>query len=611
MDIELIHCGIETLLIGALVAGAASAAAAFFLTPDFGRGEQESGRTGNVRSAEEAQSIVYGWVTKGGVLSYINGTGEDNRFLHQMLILASHEVELIADLRLNGETVESVQFVGETQAITDHVNRVRDSVSRDASTAYDEHSRLNRMMGSVDQQIDPDALAENDNLTVNHRARGHAGVYSRYDYDQEVFTSFIPTLTAEVFGKKIFDPRDGETRWTYNPVLIIADLLESQFGVDRDQIDLETLIASADSCDEFIPSLNAMEPRYSANGVVELDGNWEDYLTPFINAMAGAVVEWGGQYFIHSGTWTEPVLTITDNDFMGTVSRQVSGSDQDRANSAKGTYISPSSYDQATEFPPVKDAVAIAEDGGRENYLELDLEMVNTHTQAQRIASILLQEARLDETIMVAVPLHVGLDLKPFDNIFLSSEIFGIEDTYRVVEHRLIPRSGRSGYYAIELNLKRHDESVYEWDPATQEKSIQNARTNLPGVGSTDPSLATFSLELNDSDPDHKAASVQVNWSDPSDPFERMEIEAMMLVECRRQDVDSVTEGDQAGEWEEVTISERREVAQGIQTASFDFESEELSEGPYEFRNHQITQARIRSRLSSNTFGNWINVRVS
>ena len=611
MDSYYVIAGLETILIGALVAGAATAAAAYFLTPNIPTGADDSGRSGNIRSAESPKQIVYGWTTKGGTLIYINGTGRDNRFLHQILIVASHEVEMIADIRLNGETVSSRAFGGLTEGITDYVNGVRDSVDRDATTVYDDNMRLNIMTGSIDQEVDPDALEENDNLTENHRARGHAGVYSRYDYDPEIFTSFIPTLTAEVFGKKILDPRDNVLRWSYNPALIIADILEDYFGVDRSKIDLQTLIDSANICDEFIPNRNGEEPRYTANGVIELDGNWEDYLTPFISAMAGAVVEWGGIYFIHAGAWTEPVLRITDADFMGPISRQVSGSDQERANAVKGTYVSPSSYDQETEFPPVRDAVAIAEDGGRVNFLELDLELVNTHTQAQRVASIALRESRLDESITITVPLYIGLDVKPFDNVTLQSDIFGFEETYRIVDHTLTTPSGRSGFYAVELTMKRHEEDVYKWLPEAQEKDIQNARTNLPGVNSNVPSLGVYSIDLLSSDDRHKPATSVVSWIDPSNDFESIEIEATLEAECRLRDTDDITEGDQPSEWEEVIISEVRSILPNVQTLAFEFEDEGRESGPYEFRNHEITLARIRTKISTNSFSEWVNLRVS
>jgi hypothetical protein len=433
------------------------------------------------------------------------------------------------------------------------------------------------------------------------------------DYDQDLYTSFIPNVTAEIVGKKdIYDPRDDTSRWTMNPALIVADILETFIKVPRSKIDEASLIAAANTCDEAVSKKDAsQELRYTANGTFKLDGNWEDYLTPFINAMAGAVIEWGGVYYIQAGAWAEPVITITDDDLMGPISRNISETDQKRANSAKGKFISPENFDKATEFPPVKDAVAIGQDGGEVNWLELDLNMVNSHTQAQRLASILLNENRLDETIVLELPLYLGLDVKPWDNVQYTSDIFGIDQAYRVVEHSVIPRGGSSPLVVVELVLKRHEAAVYDWNPATQEKDIQTAKTNLPGSGSKSPTGISYSITPIFTDVDHKAATVEIDWSDPADSFEEIEIEITLEVECREQDTDDITVGNQPGAWAPVTISEARVIAPGVQTASIDIEDETETNGPYEFQNHTITQARIRAKIDAMTYGPWVQAEVA
>lgn len=103
-----------------------------------------------------------------------------------------------------------------------------------------------------------------------------------------------------------------------NPALIVADILETYLGVPRSNIDQDALILAANICDEPTAKKDlTKELRYTANGTFKLNGTWEDYLTPFINAMAGAVIEWGGVYYISAGSWTEPVVEITDADLMG------------------------------------------------------------------------------------------------------------------------------------------------------------------------------------------------------------------------------------------------------------------------------------------------------
>ena len=612
-QIQIILGGIDPFTIALVVGSIVGAAASFLLAPSIGNSGTQ-GSTVNVRSAKEPQDVVYGFTTKGGVLFYINGTGEDNTFLHEMISLAGHECELIGNIYFNAELVEEIANPGVIDPFGS-IQFIRSQTQRDSGMAFGPLSRLNRHLGDPDQLADPDAVAENENWTDAHRARGQCYLYARLEYNPEVFTSFIPNITAEVFGKKdVFDPRDGQERWTMNPALIIADILEKYLGVVRENIDQSALIDAANVCDEMtLKKDGSAEPRYTANGTFQLDGNWEDYLTPFINSMAGAVVEWGGTYFIEAGAWSPEELTITDDDFMGGIVRQISDTDQKRANAVKGTYLSPSNFDKETEFPPIKDAIAIGEDGGMVNWLDLDLDKVNTHTQAQRLASIYLKETRSDEIFIVEVPLWIGLDVKPWDNVRLTSEMFGIDETYRVVEHRLSPASGRSPIVNVELTLKLHGPEVYDWDPATQERDIQTARTNLPGVGSKSPMAITYSIWPLLNEPDHHAADLILNWTDPADDFDMIEIEFTLEVECRVQDDGTAVAPDPPvpGPWEVVTIAETREILPGVQTANIEVLDETRTNGPYEFRNHTIVQARMRSRIDSMTFGPWITPTVA
>lgn len=602
MEPYFIIAGIETLLVGALIGGLAAGVAAYFFAPkpNSQRRNKGRGRSANVRSAEVARHVVYGYTVKGGLLFYINGTGSENKYLHEMLAMAGHGCEAIGDVRYGGETADKKTVNPSHDPFTNGcIAALRAATPRDLTTKYQNLHRVRRHTGQPGQQADSLALAENPNLTANHRAQGTAYVYCRFENDPEVFTSFIPNITAEVFGKNnVFDPRADTRRWTMNPALVIADILETYLGVDRENIDRASLVKAADICDERVPRKDgSLEPRYTANGYFELDGNWETWLTPFINAMAGAVVEWGGTYYILAGAWVEPVLEITDADFMGTVKRKTADSDQKRANAAKGTYVSPASFDQPTEFPPVKDAVAIGEDGGRTNWLELDLEMVNTHTQAQRVASILLNESRLDETVIVEVTLAKGLDVKPWDNVRLRSAIFGIDETYRVIEHRVIPRGGSNPSMAIELTLKRHNAGVYAWDPATSEKDIQNAKTNLPGVNDAkNPGAATYSMVPRAQAENCTAATVTINWTDPLEAFEAIEAEFELEVETR----------EPGGQWQALTITESLEVPPGAQTATFDARDETQPDGTREFRNHEVKTVKIRSRLATGVWGDYI-----
>jgi len=66
---------------------------------------QDRGLITNIKDAAAPREYVYGEVRKGGVITYIESTGENNKFLHLVLTMAAHEVESITDFYINDEVV--------------------------------------------------------------------------------------------------------------------------------------------------------------------------------------------------------------------------------------------------------------------------------------------------------------------------------------------------------------------------------------------------------------------------------------------------------------------------------------------------------------------------
>jgi hypothetical protein len=57
-------------------------------------------------------------------------------------------------------------------------------------------------------------------------------------------------------GKKLYDPRTGETKWSQNPALATYDYLTSEMcGVNPADISLSHVITAANVCDEPVQGL--------------------------------------------------------------------------------------------------------------------------------------------------------------------------------------------------------------------------------------------------------------------------------------------------------------------------------------------------------------------
>jgi len=463
-------------------------------------GAQREGRTGNVQSSDFPHQVVYGETRKGGLIFYLNGTGTDNEYLHLGVVLAAHECEEISEWYVNGELTQ-LDGSGEPTGNLAGFARFQSKLGTDGQTAL------------------ADMVAENSNWSNDHRARGNCYFYARLKSSAEKWPSFIPAITVRLKGQNdVHDPRGaGSDGWSDNPALICADILERYLGVPAGRIDQASLMAAADVCDEAVDLADgSAEKRYRVGGFFELVGDPETWLVPWIAAMAGYVGEFGGIYYIHAGAWRAPEVTISEDDLRGGLKYRTSESVFSRSNGVKGVFASPQTHDQPVEFPPLVNAGYVAEDGGVEQLLELELEMVPSHAQAQRVAKIYLEENRRDEAVEVVVCLAKGLELKPWEVVTLDLATIGLGGTWRVSRHELeAAGSEEAPEVVVRLALKRHEPAVYDWDAATEEQDFSSPTTFLPGAESCLPQSPLQTLNANASHAQHVAGTVDLDWIDP------------------------------------------------------------------------------------------------
>lgn len=109
-------------------------------------------------------------------------------------------------------------------------------------------------LGSPSQLADSALVAENVGWTSNHRLRGRAYLYARLGFYADRWPTGIPTLKAEVRGRKVYDPRTALTAWSDNPALCIRDYLTAVHGLSAgaSEVDDATVIAAANICDEYV-----------------------------------------------------------------------------------------------------------------------------------------------------------------------------------------------------------------------------------------------------------------------------------------------------------------------------------------------------------------------
>jgi hypothetical protein len=463
--------------------------------------DQKQGRSGNLRTSTMPHHVVLGEVRKGGLIAYVNGSGpsNNNKWLYLAVVVASHEVESMDTLHVGG-----------TETAFDDLD------NGNAVGRLHDYAFFKFHTGSPTQAADAVLVAANANWTTAHQFKGRAYVRAELRESPARFPSFIPALTVTMKGAKdIYDPRaGGSTGYTKNPALQAAWVLETYCNVPRARIDQTSLETAADICDESvtIKDLSSVN-RYESSGFFELQGHPEDWLDPITRAMAGAVVEHNGNYYIYAGAYTAPVVTITDDDIVGDILYSTARSTLERPNTIKGIFVSPETYDAPAEYIAVTGTAAdenefLNEDNGVENVMEWDLEFCQTHEQARRVASIILRTNRMDETIECDVNLQIGLDVKPWDTVTLNSTVLGINDTFRILDHkRVVDPQGPRAY--VTLSLRKVASSIYDWTPASQEKDLNISTPVTPDEPvETTPSVIVGDEPTND---EEQVGSIYLN----------------------------------------------------------------------------------------------------
>jgi hypothetical protein len=447
-------------------------------------------RTQQVRQPLPVARAIYGRVRVAGPMVFLHtnasartayasqvngGVARDYRaeeLLYVCVAIAGHEIDAVESVLLD-------------------TNRLSDERYR--GLAYAEWKR-----GEADQAALPLLLAECDGFwTADHRGRGNALLAAVYRFDDQAFPSGVPNLSAVVRGRRVYDPRTGLTAYSNNVALCVADYITADFGLAAgwEEIDEAALIEAANICDELIPADGGAftERRYTIGGTIELNEAPGRVLERMVAGMAGAAVYSGGLWRIHAGAYREPVMTLTEDHLAGPVEVRANRALREKVNGVRASYIRPAAGWQPTDAPPLVDAAALAADGGREAWADLDLDMTTSGFAAQRLMQLALRRNRMQRGVSLRTNL-IGLALQPDDRVTLSLPRLPAS-VYRVVEWALTP----SG--AVSLSLEQDEPAVYAWDPAADERPLPPVRQgqtpggfafDAPAVTVTTPTAATF-----------------------------------------------------------------------------------------------------------------------
>lgn len=417
-------------------------------------GSQVLARKHLIRSASQPQQVIYGQCMVSGTLAFPGAsTGDANQYLHLIVALAGHECEEIGDVYFDDILSTDARFTGLV--------------------------RINKHLGSPNQEADADLVSEITEWTENHRLRGICYLSVRLTWDPNVWMHGVPNIRAVVKGRKLYDPRTETTAWSNNAALCGLDYLLSEYQNEpvtlADDIHLASWIAAANTSDEDVAlAAGGTQKRYTVDGAFNCDRQPPDVLEQMETAMAGKIIELDGRWHGFAGAYTTPTFALDADDLRGEISAVTTPARRDRVNIVRGTFVDAAHQWQATDFPQVTNAAYVTEDG-EDLPLDIELPFTTDPIRAQRIAKIILERSRRGTACqfpakLVALPIHCR------DTGRVTIEPLGFDEKVFVVADATFAED-----FGIDLSLREEDADIYAWDA---EETVLDEPAE---IASTDP----------------------------------------------------------------------------------------------------------------------------
>ncbi|RYG17818.1 hypothetical protein EON82_23395, partial [bacterium] len=424
----------------------------------------------NFRQPLTPRRIVFGRTRIGGPLIFAhNRTGFET---HLLIALAGHELQEIESVWMFEELLSYSAIPGETFGrVAGKYGKTIILWTFKGTDAQDIGQQMRTAIDPRDTQNLGDDISIADVVETTDDFKGIAAIYAVTKAFTVSWEGQSPEFSAIVKGARIYDPRTLTTAWSRNVALQARHYLINFIGVNAAHIDAETLIASANVCDEEVALKGGgTEKRYRGDGVFTSDQSHEEILRTLEQAMAGKIRYSSGIWFIEAGA---PKIADSEtphffeSDVLGSYEIQFDQPDRAFPNAVRGNFFDEQDW-QPASFPQFEDTAAVAAEGNV-NWLDIDLPLTTSYAAAQRIARIALRRARFRRSLSISLDLR-GLGVRPGSLVKFTALEVGLDATVFEVDGFTFLRDGNA--FVTRLDLIEYDPSIYDWDEETDEFDI-------------------------------------------------------------------------------------------------------------------------------------------
>jgi hypothetical protein len=332
----------------------------------------DGGSTASVRSPTSARQVVYGECRVGSTVTFVHLSriyDYPNEFLCLVHTIAGHQIQSLVETDFDGLPVSWEGWDSGKLMYRESGSRFARALWSDWKLGKPCEPAFPGLILRMSSTSDGDRSAL---WTAAHRQDGCASVAIMMAFDADVFPNGPPNMSWVIEGKLLYDPRGSEIQYSTNAALAILDFLtNAEYGMGADiatEINMASVIAAANVCSEnVVLKAGGTEPRYTCNGRFGTDSDPADILKSLEDSIAGYVSFSQGQWYIVPGVWSDPVLTLTDDDMRAPMQFQTLRSKRELFNAVQGKfYCSTLKYNQVN-FPPVVNPVPLCDDSGFPN----------------------------------------------------------------------------------------------------------------------------------------------------------------------------------------------------------------------------------------------------
>ncbi|MBD6964763.1 fibronectin type III domain-containing protein [Vibrio parahaemolyticus] len=439
--------------------------------PDNKSNDSIAGTKVTKNGTQSPRNRVYGTAIVGCTYVYSNVLDRDQSYRLDVFSVGG-----VGAVRFHNVWIDDVKMFDENKNdLTDPANAssgIYDSSSMRPRYKKSDGFKMQWRSGQENQVAAKLAIDNSDGeWTVNHRGAcvPHIVIYADYSTDQDyVFFSDRYNINALVTGAEVFDPRTGQVNGeSSNTALATLDFLMNDYygmGVTVDYINMESFKYGATFCEDNDLRINS---------AIDASAKFADILQDMLACCGGALAIVDGKItFLVEEKVLAPVYEL-DEDSILKNSLKVSPADSSSYyNVVSTTFKSEINRDNDDDFVIPQNAASdprVMADGkiitkslkmpyARDAYESED--GVVQHC-VKYMTNLVYNKAKFQMSCSFDIDLHKFSELRPWDVIGVSSEIYGFKNKlFRVQSMKVATDADR--FNIATIHCIEYDHSVYE-----------------------------------------------------------------------------------------------------------------------------------------------------